>query len=354
MLMKKGLTKNERKVLFGLVKYPTLNDRQLAEKTEVKHSTITAIRRRLHQEGYFKTVRIPSVNRLGYEFSVVGYGRYNPSASENLKKSFVKAMTKENKGLYYFLTSPDFYVFLSAARDYTSFQRWNETVAYEFSDTELFGDVERKTAIFPFGVSRHLRFFHFSRALSLLFDLNEKVDVESIFRRVDSRRLTKKERAVLEGLVKHPELTDVALSEEVNASRQVISSMKKRFEKESLVRTARIVDFKKLGYEILAFVHVNLSPRFPLKSRLDGLQKTVQLLPNFLMIAGNLETVLLSPSQNYDAYFKARKEVLSFYFTKDYIRGEPMVELIALSEAETPVNCDFSGLVGEATGRLPK
>ena len=352
--MKKGLTKNERKVLYGLVKHPTLNDRKLAEKTKVKHSTITAIRRRLHQEGYFKTVRIPSVNRLGYELSVVGYGRYNPSASEDLRKRFVDAMTKENKGLYYFLTSPDFYVFLSAARDYTSFRRWNEALAYEFSDTKLFSDAERKTAIFPFGTSRHLRFFHFSRVLSLLFGFKEKVDVESLFRRVDSRRLTRKERTVLEGLVGHPELTDVALSEEINASRQVISSMKKRFERTGLVRTARIVDFKKLGFEILAFVHVRLSPRFPLKSRLDGLQRTVQELPNFLMLAGNLETMLSGPFRNYDAYFKARKEVLSFYFTKDYMLGEPMVELIPLSEAEIPVNCDFSSLVGEAVGKPPK
>ncbi|MCJ2557052.1 MAG: hypothetical protein LN415_08125 [Candidatus Thermoplasmatota archaeon] len=352
--MKKGLTKNERRVLHGLVVHPTLNDRKLAEKTKVKHSTITAIRRRLREEGYFKTVRIPSMNKLGCELSVVGYGRFNPSSSQSLRMRFVDTMRRENKGLYHFLMSPDFYFTLSATRDYTSLRRWTEAVEQEFADTRLFNGTSRTSVIFPFELTRQIRFFHFSRPLSLLFGLDEKVTVESPDQKVGSRRLTRKERTVLRGLVEHPEFTDVALSEEINASRQVISSMKRRFERSGLIRTARTVDLAMLGYEILAFVHVRLSPRFPLKSRTDGLQKTVQDLPNYLMFSGNSETMMSGPFVNYNEYFKTRKDTLSFYTHREYILGEPTVELIALSEAEIPVNCDFSSTVGEAIDRLPK
>ena len=351
--MKKGLTKNERRVLHGLVAHPTLNDRKLAEKTKVKHSTITAIRRRLREEGYFRTVRIPSMNKLGYELSVVGYGRFNPSASRSLRMRFLDTMRKENKGLYHFLMSPDFYLSLSAARDYTSVRRWTEAVEQEFADTKLFNGIDRTSVIFPFELTRQVRFFHFSRPLSLLFDLDEKVVIDSPDQKVGSRRLTRKERTVLRGLVEHPEFTDVSLSEEINASRQVISSMKRKFERSGLIRTIRTVDLAMLGYEILAFVHVRLSPRFPLKSRIDGLQKTVQDLPNYLMFSGNSETMMSAPFVNYNEYFKTRKNTLSFYAFREYLLGEPMVELIALSEAEIPVNCDFSSAVGEAIDKLP-
>ena len=90
--MKKGLTRNEKKVLHGLVRHPTLNDRKLSKETGVKHSTITAIRRRLRDEEYFRTVRIPAMNMLGYELTVVGFGRFNPSASDGKLRRFVETL----------------------------------------------------------------------------------------------------------------------------------------------------------------------------------------------------------------------------------------------------------------------
>ncbi|MFQ6128854.1 MAG: hypothetical protein ACE5QW_08150 [Thermoplasmata archaeon] len=351
--MKKGLTRNERKVLYGLVKYPTLNDRQLSEKTKVKHSTITAIRRRLHQAGYFKTVKIPAVNRLGYELTVMGYGRYNPSAGKDLRNRFVDALRNENKGLYYLLTSPDFFFFVSAARDYTSFRRWAEALEFDFARTKLFGNSHRTSVFFPYEITKQVRHFDYSRSLSLLFDVSEKVVSEAPFQKVDFRRLTKKERVVLKGLVENPEFTDVALSEAINASRQVISNMKKKFEKTGLIRTTRIVDLQKLGYEIYAFAHVKFNPQTPLKARSEGIQKATEVIPQFLMFSGNTETVLCSPFKSYDDYFKARKELLSFYANREFIVGEPKTELIALSETEIPVNCDFSNLIREAVDALP-
>ncbi|MFQ5909815.1 MAG: MarR family transcriptional regulator [Thermoplasmata archaeon] len=352
--MKKGLTRNERRVLYGLVKYPALNDRKLSEKTKVKHSTITAIRRRLHQAGYFKTVKIPAVNRLGYELTVMGYGRYNPSASRDLRNRFVDALKKENEGLYYLLMSPDFYFFVSAARNYTSSRRWLETLEFSFAGTKLFGNSDRTSVIFPFEITKQVRFFDFSRALGMLFDIDERVKSDAPFPKVDVRRLTKKEKGVLKGLVEHPELTDVALSEKIDASRQVISSMKKKFERSGLIRTTRVVDLQMLGYEIYVLAHVKFHPQAPLKIRSEGTQGTTQRAPQFLNFCGNTETVLCAAFGNYDEFFKTRKELLSFYADREFIVEEPRLELIALSETEIPVNCDFSSLIREAVDTLPK
>ena len=348
MFVKKGLTKNEGKVLYGLVRHPTMNDRELSEEMEVKHSTITAIRRRLREASYFKTVRIPAVNRLGYELIVVRYGKLSPSAGDALRNRFADALRRENKGLYYLVTSPGFFFHVSAVRNYTSYRRWAEAIEIEFAETDLFRGAEGTSVVFPFETSMHIRHFDYSWILRGLFDIKDKVVVEAPFQRVDVRRLTKKERTVLRGLVERPEDTDVALSEKIDASRQVISSMRKKFERTGLTRTARIVDLRKLGYEILAFGHIKYSLKTPLRLRTEVIRRSAQQVPQFLNFSANVETIGCGAFRNYDEHFKAKKGLLSSYTKKGFLDAEPRSELIALSEASIPVNCDFSSLIKEA------
>jgi len=350
--MKKGLTKKEQRVLYGLVKYPTLNDRQLSEETRVKHSTITAIRRRMHEEALFKTVRIPAMNKLGYELTVIGYGSFNTSANERLRSQFTNDLKKENKGLHYFLTSPEFYFFISAARNYTSFRKWAEELEYKFSRTDLFGS-PKTWAIFPYGASKQVSNFDYSRAVSLMYGVKEDMAVKFPSQKVETRRLTKKERAVLQGLVDYPELTDVALSEKIKASRQVISSMKKRFEDNGLLRTTRVIDLGKVGYSILSFAHMEFEPKTPLKAGEGMARSAMAVSPIFYALVGKSESIHCSAYRTYNDYFKARKDLGSLHSLKERTVGRPIVGLIALGDAQTPVNCDYSNLIGEALGSLP-
>jgi DNA-binding Lrp family transcriptional regulator len=354
LFVMKGLTRNERIVLYGLVRYPTLNDRELSEEMNVKHSTITAIRRRLYESRYFKTVRIPAVNRLGYELIVVRYGKFSHSAGDALRDRFVDSLRRENKGLYYLVTSPGFFFHVSAVRNYTSYRRWVEAIEFEFAETDLFREAEGTSVVFPFETSMHIRHFDYSWILRGLFDIRDKAVAEAPFQRIDVERLTKKERTVLSGLVEHPEDTDVALSERIDASRQVISTMRKKFEGIGLTRTARIVDLRKLGYEILAFGHINYSRKLPLSLRTEGIQRSAQQAPQFLNLSSNSETVGCGAFKNYDEHFKAKKGLLSFYTEKRFLDAEPRSELIALSEANIRVNCDFSSLIKEAVESMPK
>lgn len=128
-------------------------------------------------------------------------------------------------------------------------------------------------------VKNVVRHFDYSRPLSLLFDIKEKVVSEAPFQKVDVIRLTKEERVVLKAVVEHLEFTDVALSEKINAPRQVISSMKKRLERTGLTKTTRIVDLQKLGYDIYAFTDAKFNPEAPLKVRSEGIQRTIQEAP---------------------------------------------------------------------------
>ena len=72
------LTKNEQKVLFGLVTYPEYTDSNLSQKIDVKLSTLTSIKRRLIEQDAFKQIRIPLLNKLNSEILAVIHSEFNP------------------------------------------------------------------------------------------------------------------------------------------------------------------------------------------------------------------------------------------------------------------------------------
>ena len=80
-MAKPGLSDNEKKTLLGLVKFPTLNDRQLSEKIEIKMSTVTAIKNRLKDLGYFVSVRVPKLQNMGAEMLTIAHAHTDPTLS---------------------------------------------------------------------------------------------------------------------------------------------------------------------------------------------------------------------------------------------------------------------------------
>ena len=64
--MKKfNLSEKEKVVLYGLSKYPNYTDKLLSKKLNLKHSTVTAIRHRLHKNEYFRKLIIPKLQNMG-------------------------------------------------------------------------------------------------------------------------------------------------------------------------------------------------------------------------------------------------------------------------------------------------
>ena len=90
--MTKPLTDREKSVLYEIVKSPHYNDYKLAEHTNIKLSTVTAIRRRLKKNGIYHTIRIPNLQFLGAELLAVSYGsnegvyRYQPNNGNFIQK----------------------------------------------------------------------------------------------------------------------------------------------------------------------------------------------------------------------------------------------------------------------------
>ena len=88
------LTENEKQVLYGLVRYPLLNNRELSEVLGLKQSTVTVIHRKLKERGYVKTVRIPLLQEFGCEVLAVTYGTFSSSVPLKTRLQMSKKLAK--------------------------------------------------------------------------------------------------------------------------------------------------------------------------------------------------------------------------------------------------------------------
>lgn len=58
------LTQKEKQVLYGLTGWPELNDKELANKLNLKRSTVTSIRNKLKKRKYFQRFILPNFEAL--------------------------------------------------------------------------------------------------------------------------------------------------------------------------------------------------------------------------------------------------------------------------------------------------
>jgi len=78
------LTRIERKALLGLVKFPDLLDNSVAKKIGVTRQSVTKMKKRFESEGILSTLKVPNVQKLGFDILLYIRPRFN--ALPSLKK----------------------------------------------------------------------------------------------------------------------------------------------------------------------------------------------------------------------------------------------------------------------------
>jgi hypothetical protein len=105
-MAKPDLSDNEKRTLLGIVKFPTLNDRQLSETIAIKMSTVTAIKNRLKDMGYFMSVRVPKLQNLGAEMLSIAYAHTDPSVKEAVQLDVGRTLLEGFDELFYIGAGP--------------------------------------------------------------------------------------------------------------------------------------------------------------------------------------------------------------------------------------------------------
>lgn len=348
----KKLTKKERDTLWGLVNYPILNDKGLAKRTQLKLSTVTAIRRRLREKEYYQTVNIPNFYKLGFELLSIEYGAFNEAVPIDKRIKYFKDFVKPNPNTIFSLMSRSNGVVINVAKNYAEDSKQHEKLEMFFSSHHLIEEGGWRRVIFPFQTSKFWNFFNFSPVIKYAYDIQRKMNLQefSVEKDTEHARLSKKEKKVLYGLVKYPEESDNHIADRFGVSRQAVSSIKKRFIKEGLLSTQRVINFDYTGCNLLTFSYTYFGPNSPLESRKEGFTYTKKIAPMFVGISSNFENVLFAATKSYSEYDKIREKLVSFYKSHMSIGKPPEILLFPVQDLYYQKKLTFHDLLGKMLG----
>ncbi len=72
------LSDNEKKVMYGLVSNPDMNDKELAEHLGTSRHIVSKSRKRMEAENLVIKKRIPNLLKLGFKVMTLSHIRFNP------------------------------------------------------------------------------------------------------------------------------------------------------------------------------------------------------------------------------------------------------------------------------------
>ncbi|MEA2055128.1 MAG: hypothetical protein U9O96_08525 [Candidatus Thermoplasmatota archaeon] len=330
--MRIKLTDNEKLVLYGLVRYPTLKDKELSEKLGLKHSTVISIRRRLREHDYFRTIRLPMLQNFGCEILVVSYTNFNPVIPLQKRIEVTEEKIEVSEELFFSLGEFEKGFSLSLSRDYTNIGKINDVRTETFGKLGLLEKDYPTEAIFPFDISKIYRFFYYPPLIKKYFRIEKNDDEEDPLEKGKKIHLSGNEKIVFHGLVKYPEESDKRIGNLLNVSRHTVSRMRKRFEENGYIKQFKMPNLSKVGFEILAFYHIRYDPSNP--PDFDGDEVKTLLNDRVIFMATRrFETVIIGAYTNYEEYKTDKVEKMQFLKGKKWIAKNPVIRTYSLSRS---------------------
>jgi DNA-binding MarR family transcriptional regulator len=112
--------------------------------------------------------------------------------------------------------------------------------------------------------------------------------------------LTKNEKKVLNGICRHPNITDSELSDILQVKLSTLTSIKRRLAAQGYYRSLCFPLLNRLGCELLAVIYMQFNPVIPLKERVETTKRTIEVFDEIFFSVGEEEKGFsISLSQNY-------------------------------------------------------
>jgi DNA-binding Lrp family transcriptional regulator len=341
------LTKNEQKVLYGITKYPELNDSQLSNIIDVKLSTLTSIKKRLYDQGFYKNIVVPLLNNLGCELFAVLYTRFNPVVPLKDRVKTTQKTIEVFEEIFYSLGEQEKGFSLSFSSNYTNIGRINEIRTDTFGKVGLLEDEYPNEIIFPFEISNIRRFFDYARILKKSFGLDELHDLPDTyqwFKSIQNFSLSEKEKKVFLELIKYPDLTPQQIGENIGLSRHTVSRIKNKFFEYDLIKKITIPNMYKLGFEILAFYPIKFNPsKSPKNKDIDVLDTSSTVFLAHRMF----ETIIISAYPTYQDYKEDKMNKIRYLKENDLIMYAPSVGKYLFERMVTIKDIDFISIINK-------
>ena len=331
------LTNIEKKVLYGLVAFPSFNDRELSNKLKIKISTVTAARRRLRSEEYFQPFFIPNFSALGCELLslVMGYFKNQPEEIKEYPIPFRFSSC---------ISDGNFFE-MYASRNLSEFQHFFNKKLDLLSEKGIIEREDIKILHFSNKLGKISKFLDYSDLLKSLFKIDIKDgNREYHFPVINNYKFSKNAKKILLSLINNPEATETELSQITGLSRPTVSNLKKRLLKDKVVKKINIPNYAKLAQEIIVFYNLRFNNNLSVKE-LEKYSKIIQddFYP-FISMNQNSSEVGLGLSHDYPEYTSKCKKIIHPLISKKII--DPSSKVIPLLTKEIKsFSIDFYPLV---------
>lgn len=355
----KPLTDNEKKVLFGLVKYPEKNDKDLAKYLDdMKDSTLTSIKKRLEQNGYFSYLFIPQVNRLGAELLGVIFTSFNPIKKFDERIQITKDNIEIADEIFYSVGAPEMGFSLSFNKNYTTFCEINEKRTIIFGREGLLDKEFPNEVIFPFNISKVDEFFDYTRILRQHFasslkgiDLSDEIEDDEgpMFGNPSPVELNEKEKRVFVALIENPKATMKDIGDQVGLSRHTVARMKNKFfhPDNDLIRVKIVPNLKKIGFKLMVFYNLKFSPNHEITD--ESLQE-INSHSTIFLAHRKFRAILISAYPDYTNYKEDKVRKFTYLKENQILNYTPSPRKYVYNQMEIIKAFEFANITKKILG----
>ena len=282
-----NLNLNEKKVMYGLVRYPDTSDLELSGLIGVKRPTITKIRNKVFKLGLVETCYVPNFQALGMEMLVFWQGRFSSSALPG-------DWENGNNGRPYNVISVRSMMEGMGMATFKNFTRYREHSDSDISNLMKSGVLKSYndfTAYFyPFETSQIDAYFDYAPILKILLglDIDDSPD-EVKYPPRSTPQLSDKEKSILVSMVENPGLSDSKMSSLLGISRPTMSEKRNTFIQQGLIKKRNLPHINFIGTEIIALYNFKFNPTISDNQKKQTIKEMLDEYRPFIQISGKLD-----------------------------------------------------------------
>jgi len=357
-----NLTKNEKRVLFGIVKYPNKSDKFIAHYLKMKDSTVNYCRNQLEDKKMFQVVYLPILNRLGFELLCINFTEYNLENNLNKRKSAIENDIEMADDIFLRIGDPEKEFSISFNKNYSEFFQNTQKRLGKMGKLKLLRNNSNnlpENIIFPINHSVFHNFFDYSQLLGQNFsikleDLTTNLSQESkqqstsnlneppsYFSNHQLVNLSEKEKDVFVALIDKPNysIKKIAELDNISLNRNTVSKMRQKFLNDGLMRKIIIPNLDKIGYKFLVYYHFRFRPS-KLVSKI--IQSQSLNSPSMILFFYNqFEAVILCAYKNYSDYKSDKVQKYSYLNSHEILGKSPEPRKYLLNNLEYIRKFDF-------------
>ena len=262
------LTLTERKVLFAFVEEARRTDAEVAERTDLKESTVRSCRQNLIKDGHLRFVNFPAFHKFGCNLVVSHFGDTSLASSFETKNEAYRTFFRMNPHVVDAVSSSDFIAFLGIFRGLSEYLLfWDRHNRFFKDERILRAPIE--PALFPIEISRWPIGYNYAPSFHRILGLDLQDPVARMPQVLDGQsvKLSKVERETFIAAISEPNATDAHIAQAVGRSRARVTEITNRFTKDGLLEHFGLAAMLSPEFGATAFVHLKFHPDVSFKKK---------------------------------------------------------------------------------------